>query len=68
MELKLSGGFLFFVFLTLVTLKLLDVITWSWWFVTLPLWGGFAIWIIGLAFVLCMAALYVVLRKIEERL
>lgn len=26
-----------------VTLKLCGVIQWSWWFVTLPFWGGFAI-------------------------
>ena len=26
-----------------VTLKLLGVITWSWWWVTAPFWGGFAI-------------------------
>lgn len=26
-----------------VTLKLLGVITWSWWMVTLPFWGGLAL-------------------------
>ena len=26
-----------------MTLKLTDVIDWSWWLVTLPLWGGGAI-------------------------
>ena len=26
-----------------VTLKLLGVITWSWWLVTLPFWGGLAL-------------------------
>ena len=26
-----------------VTLKLTEVITWSWWWVTLPFWGGFAL-------------------------
>ena len=26
-----------------VTLKLLGVIDWSWWWVTLPFWGGFAL-------------------------
>lgn len=26
-----------------VTLKLLGVIGWSWWWVTVPFWGGFAI-------------------------
>jgi hypothetical protein len=26
-----------------VTLKLCNVIDWSWWWVTLPFWGGFAL-------------------------
>jgi len=26
-----------------VTLKLLGVINWSWWWVTLPFWGGLAL-------------------------
>lgn len=26
-----------------VVLKLLGVINWSWWLVTLPFWGGFAL-------------------------
>lgn len=26
-----------------VTLKLLKIIDWSWWLVTLPFWGGFAL-------------------------
>lgn len=27
-----------------VTLKLCGVITWSWWWVTAPFWGGLALW------------------------
>lgn len=26
-----------------VVLKLTNVIAWSWWYVTLPFWGGFAL-------------------------
>ena len=26
-----------------VTLKLTHVINWSWWWVTMPFWGGFAV-------------------------
>jgi hypothetical protein len=39
-----SGGIGFFGLLTIVfiTLKLTGYITWSWWLVTLPLWGGIA--------------------------
>lgn len=32
-----------------IVLKLCNVITWSWWWVTAPLWGGLAL---GLAFVI----------------
>jgi hypothetical protein len=31
---------LFFIFLTL---KLTGVIAWSWWWITAPQWGGFAL-------------------------
>lgn len=31
-----------------VALKLMGVITWSWWAVTLPFWGGFALVVIAL--------------------
>lgn len=29
-----------------VTLKLLDVIAWSWLWVTAPFWGAFVLWIL----------------------
>lgn len=32
-----------------IVLKLTNVIDWSWWWVTLPLWGGFAIVLLILA-------------------
>jgi hypothetical protein len=31
------------MFLIFMTLKLTGYITWSWWWVTAPLWGGIAI-------------------------
>lgn len=31
------------MFLIFMTLKLTNVIDWSWWWVTAPLWGGFAL-------------------------
>ncbi len=40
-----------------VVLKLCGVITWSWWYVTLPFWGGFALVVIVLAFCLMMHVL-----------
>lgn len=33
-----SGAFL--LFLVFLVLKLTNVVSWSWWIVTLPLWGG----------------------------
>ena len=38
-----------------VTLKLTDVIDWSWWYVTMPFWGG-----IALVAVVCVLALIAV--------
>lgn len=36
-------GFLGLLTLVFITLKLTGYITWSWWLVTLPLWGGLAL-------------------------
>lgn len=38
-----------------VTLKLCHVIDWSWWFVTLPFYGGFAFIVIIIVFILIIA-------------
>jgi hypothetical protein len=40
-----GGGIGFFplLFLIFLTLKLCGVITWSWWWVTAPLWGPIAL-------------------------
>ena len=40
-----SSGIGFFgaLFLVFLTLKLTNVINWSWWWVTAPLWGGAAL-------------------------
>lgn len=50
-----------------VILKLLGEITWSWWLVTLPFWGGFAL-VIGIAiiaifFVLLIDGIRAIFRK-----
>lgn len=45
-------GFPGVLFLVFLVLKLTNVIAWSWWWVTIPLWGGLAlgiiIWLIAL--------------------
>ena len=33
-------GFLGLLCIAFITLKLCGVITWSWWWVTSPMWGG----------------------------
>jgi len=38
-----------------VTLKLLGVIDWSWWLVTLPFWGG-AVLVLGVVGVMLLMA------------
>jgi hypothetical protein len=45
-------GFFGLMFLIFMTLKLTGFITWSWWWVTAPLWGGFALIVIVVLFVL----------------
>jgi hypothetical protein len=47
-----SGGIGFFglMFLIFMTLKLTGFISWSWWWITAPLWGGFAL--LGLLFLI----------------
>lgn len=38
--------------LIFITLKLLDVITWSWWWVLSPIWIGFFIQIVVLGIII----------------
>lgn len=43
-----------------VGLKLGGIITWSWWYVTLPFWGGLAL-VLGILLVVFIGALIVAL-------
>lgn len=54
------GTVLFFVFLIL---KLTKTITWSWWWVTAPLWGGLAIVIAFLILAVIIAAIIAIFKK-----
>jgi len=59
------------LFLVFLVLKLTDVIAWSWWWVTAPLWGGAAI-VLGIALVfLVIAALGLgtaaAIEKVQKR-
>jgi len=48
-------GFCSLLFVVFLTLKLLGVINWSWWWITAPLWGGFAIFLLVLLVVFIIA-------------
>lgn len=39
-------GFLGALGIVFIVLKLCGVIDWSWWLVTLPIYGGFILWLI----------------------
>ena len=52
------------MFLIFMTLKLVGTITWSWWWVTAPLWGGFGIiFLLGVIGFLSVAAISVLSKK-----
>jgi hypothetical protein len=53
------SGLTFIVFLVL---KLCGVIDWSWWWVTAPLWGPFALLIAGLFIYIMIAAIIALVR------
>lgn len=42
------GGVSFILFIVFLVLKLTDVITWSWWWVTAPLWISFGLGVVAL--------------------
>ena len=46
------------LFITFLVLKLTDVIDWSWWWVTVPLWGGTAIVLAIAAFLFLVAVVF----------
>lgn len=56
------GSPCFLLFLTFMILKLCDKITWSWFWVTAPLWIGFGIWMAIMLFILIV----VVIAKLVE--
>ena len=58
-----SGGISFLGLLAIVfiTLKLCNVITWSWWWVTAPLWGGLALWAAITLFVIIISLIAAIL-------
>lgn len=53
-------GFMSILFIVFLVLKLCKVITWSWWWITAPLWGG-------LVLVLIIGVISVILARRQIR-
>lgn len=56
-------GFFGLLFLIFLTLKLCDVIDWSWWWVTAPLWGPFVLFI---AVVAIVCVVFMIAKMLEK--
>lgn len=54
---------MFMLFLIFMVLRLTDVIDWSWWWVTAPLWGPFAL---GLGILVIFIPIWVMFMVIME--
>lgn len=60
---KLNVSFLSLLALLFIGLKLAGKISWSWWYVTLPLWGGAALSIVILIIIAIIAAIVAVTKR-----
>ena len=49
-----------------VTLKLCDVITWSWWLVTLPFWGGIVLGLVIFLVTFVITSITVVYKEYKK--
>lgn len=49
-----------------VTLKLCDVIDWSWWLVTLPFWGGIVLGLIIFLVAFLITSITVVYKEYDK--
>ena len=55
------------LFLVFLVLKLTDVIQWSWWWITAPLWVGVAVVVISLSIVGVIAIIKIILDDIKRK-
>ena len=60
-------GPMFLLFFLFLYLKLIGTIAWSWWFITMPLWGGFAIVLAILIIIFFAIVLIGAIALIAER-
>lgn len=47
-----------------VALKLTDIIDWSWWYVTMPFWGGLAL----VGFVASIVGVFFLMSEVSKKL
>lgn len=59
--------FAFLLFITFMILKLCNVINWSWWWVTAPLWAGSAISAAIMVIALLVYLIYEPIRRARVR-
>lgn len=59
---------MFIVFLVFLVLQLTDVINWSWWWVTSPLWGPIALCIGAMALIIPIWIITIVSIEILDEL
>lgn len=55
------------LFIVFLVLKLTNVIAWSWWWVTAPLWGGLAIFLAIMTVIGIIAAIVSAFETKEQR-
>ena len=60
-------GFLSLLTLVFVTLKLTDVIDWSWWWVTAPLWGVLALILVGVIIACLIGCIWVAYKTWSDK-
>ena len=60
---RVGPSFLSLLALLFIGLKLTGFIDWSWWWVTAPLWGGMALFLIFILGIFSTAALIAVFGK-----
>ena len=66
-KLQIVGiSFMKILFLILLVLKLCNVIDYSWWWITCPLWIGFALYIAVIILIIITAGIIVAIKRIKS--
>ena len=65
-NITIGGGFSGLLFIAFLILKLCNVISWSWWWVTAPLWIPAAFCVAAVVIVLLVALIIMIVLAISE--